>query len=416
MDHKDITYFFLSLGVILIFSRLLAEIFKLIKMPSVVGEIVAGIILGPTILGYFFPNTFDLLFPFVNYPEAYNSVSIAMDSIISISLVMLLFVAGLEVQLPMVIERGKNALIITFFGMLIPICAGYAVVWSLPDMFVINDSFDKNTYSLFIGIVLSITALPVIARIMMDMNIFKTRMGMTIIASAMVIDLLGWLIFSVILSVIDSSAEKKSIWQTVISIISFGSIMLTVGTKIVNSGLPWVQSKFSWPGGVLSLSLGSCFLASAFTESIGVHSVLGAFIMGITIGDSVNLKNKTNEIIHQFINNVFAPIFFVSIGLYVNFIENFDIKLICIILIISYLSKILGSKIGSSVGGIRGKEGWAIAMAMNTHGALEIILATLALEAGLINSQLLVAIVITVILSIITTVPLLKAFLPKKIE
>ncbi|BAV94301.1 Na/H antiporter [Ichthyobacterium seriolicida] len=385
-------------------------------MPSVVGEIVAGIILGPTILGYFFPNTFDLLFPFVNYPEAYNSVSIAMDSIISISLVMLLFVAGLEVQLPMVIERGKNALIITFFGMLIPICAGYAVVWSLPDMFVINDSFDKNTYSLFIGIVLSITALPVIARIMMDMNIFKTRMGMTIIASAMVIDLLGWLIFSVILSVIDSSAEKKSIWQTVISIISFGSIMLTVGTKIVNSGLPWVQSKFSWPGGVLSLSLGSCFLASAFTESIGVHSVLGAFIMGITIGDSVNLKNKTNEIIHQFINNVFAPIFFVSIGLYVNFIENFDIKLICIILIISYLSKILGSKIGSSVGGIRGKEGWAIAMAMNTHGALEIILATLALEAGLINSQLLVAIVITVILSIITTVPLLKAFLPKKIE
>ena len=102
--------------------------------------------------------------------------------------------------------------------------------------------------------------------------------------------------------------------------------MLTIGRGLLNRILPWVNKKLAWPGGVLSISLALCFLAGAFTEYIGIHAIFGAFIMGVALGDSEHFSERAKEIVHQFINNIFAPLFFVSIGLRVNFIENFDAR------------------------------------------------------------------------------------------
>ena len=197
LGHHDMIIFLVAFGVILIVSRLFAEFFKQFKLPSVLGEIIAGIFLGPTILGYFSPESFEYLFPFIAHPDHISTIPVqyAMDSLINISVIMLLFVAGMEVQLPLVIEQGKVALSTTFFSMLIPILVGYIGVQFMPDLFMANNK-DIGLLGFFIGVVLSITALPVIARILIDMKLFKSRIGMTIIASAMLIDLLGWLIFS----------------------------------------------------------------------------------------------------------------------------------------------------------------------------------------------------------------------------
>ena len=344
LGHHDMIVFLIGLGSILIIARLFAELFKQFKLPSVLGEIIAGVLLGPSFLGFFFPESFNYLFPFIAHPEFTSTIPVqyAMDAMINISVIMLLFIAGMEVQLPLVIEQGKVALSTTFFSMLIPIGVGYLGVQMLPDLFMVSNG-DVGIVGFFIGVVLSITALPVIARILMDMKLFKTRIGMTIIASAMLIDLLGWLIFSVLLSMIDDSESSTSLSYTLISIILFGGLMLTIGSKLIDKSLPWVQTKFSWPGGVLTLSLGLCFLGAAFTESIGIHSILGAFIVGIAFGDSANLRDKTREIIHQFVTNVFAPIFFVSIGLYVNFVDNFNLPLISVLFVLAYTSKIFGT-------------------------------------------------------------------------
>jgi Kef-type K+ transport system membrane component KefB len=335
-----------------------------------------------------------------------------MDAMINISVIMLLFVAGMEVQLPLVIEQGKVALSTTFFSMLIPIGVGYLGVQFLPELFMASTE-EVGLVGFFIGVVLSITALPVIARILMDMNLFKTRIGMTIIASAMLIDLLGWLIFSVLLSVIEDGPSETSLTHTLISIVVFGGFMLTIGSRLIDKSLPWVQTKFSWPGGVLALSFGLCFLGAAFTESIGIHSILGAFIVGIAFGDSANMRDRTREIIHQFVTNVFAPIFFVSIGLYVNFVDNFNLPLIGFLLVLAYSSKIIGAKIGARLGGLSKRDSWAVGVSMNTHGVLEIILGSLAMVAGLINEEVFVAIVVLVVISIITSAPMLKRIMNK---
>ena len=234
---------------------------------------------------------------------------------------------------------------------------------------------------------------------------------MVIIASAMFNDLIGWLIFSFILSLTNTGTDHMNLGYTILSIIGFGIFMLTIGKKIIDKTLPWMQTKLSWPGGVLSISLGICLLSAAFTQSINIHAILGAFIAGIAFGDSVQLHEQAREIIHQFVTNFFAPLFFVSIGLKVNFIQNFDLTIVSIVLALAFVGKVLGASIGARIGGMSRNHSLAVGFGMNARGAMEIILGTLALNAGLISKPIFVALIIMALVTSITSGPLMKKFL-----
>jgi Kef-type K+ transport system membrane component KefB len=407
LAHNELIVLLLSISTMLIISRIFAEVGKKFKLPVVMGELIVGIVLGPTILGMISPDVFNYLFPRT------GNIPIALDGIFSLSVIMLLFVAGMEVQLPLVLKQGKVAVYTSLFSMVIPFFTGFAVAWFFPEIFSIPNEHDpKLLFALFFGTALSISALPVIARILMDMNLFQTNIGMVIIASAMFNDLIGWLIFSLVLSLTNGDkAEHMSLWYTVAYIIGFGLFMLTIGKKIIDKTLPWMQTKLSWPGGVLSISLGICLLSAAFTESINIHAILGAFIAGIAFGDSVHLKEQAREIIHQFITNFFAPLFFVSIGLKVNFIENFDATIVVIVLVLAYVGKVVGASIGARLGGMSKNHSLAVGFGMNARGAMEIILGTLALNAGLISKPIFVALVIMALVTSLTSGPLMRKFI-----
>jgi Kef-type K+ transport system membrane component KefB len=411
LSHHEFIILLLSMAFMLILSRVLAEFGRKLKFPIVMGEIVAGILLGPTILGMLSPDLFKTYFPSV------GNVSIALDGIAKISVVMMLFVTGMEVQLPIVLKQGKAAIYTSAMGMLIPFASGFFVAYYYPHLFGVSDESHRLLFSLFLGTALSISALPVISRILIDMNMFKTKIGTIIIASAMFNDLIGWLIFSFILGMLNTSAnETQSVWLTIMYIAGFGLFMLTIGKIIIDKSLPWMQKKLSWPGGVLSISLGICFLCGAFTESIGLHAILGAFIAGIAFGDSVHLNEKAREIIHQFVTNIFAPFFFVSIGLKVNFVSNFDLQLVLIILVLAYIGKVVGASLGAYMGGFSKNESLAVGFGMNARGAMEIILGTLALNAGIINTKIFVALVIMALITSLTSGPLIHLFVGRESE
>lgn len=407
LAHNDLIVLLLSISAMLIISRIFAELGKKLKLPVVMGELIVGIILGPTVLGMLCPGLFSYLFPHS------GGVPVALDGIFNLSVIMLLFVAGMEVQLPLVLKQGKVAIYTSLFSMLIPFMTGFAVAWFFPGIFSISGAYaPRLLFALFLGTALSISALPVIARILMDMNLFKTNIGMVIIASAMFNDLVGWLIFSLVLSLTNSSAgEHLGIWYTIAYIMGFGLFMLTIGKRIIDKTLPWMQTRLSWPGGVLSISLGICLLSAAFTEAINIHAILGAFIAGIAFGDSVHLREQAREIIHQFVTNFFAPLFFVSIGLKVNFIENFDPLIVTIVLVLAYAGKVLGAMTGARAGGMSSRSAWAVGFGMNARGAMEIILGTLALNAGLISQPVFVALVIMALVTSLTSGPLMKRFI-----
>jgi Kef-type K+ transport system membrane component KefB len=198
--------------------------------------------------------------------------------------------------------------------------------------------------------------------------------------------------------------------------ILYSVAMLTAGRIIINKSLPWAQKNFSWPGGFLSISLGLAFLGAAFTEFIGIHAIFGAFIVGIAFGDSVHLTEKTREIVNQFVTNIFAPLFFVSIGFKVNFIANFDFQVTALVLIIAVICKLLGAGLGALWGGLTKKESLAVGFGMNARGAMEIILALLALQAGLINQKLFVAIVIMAVVTSVMAGPALQLLVKRQLD
>lgn len=407
LSSNELVIFLTSISIMLIGARIFAETLKKIKLPLVLGEMIVGIVLGPTVLGFIFPDWHKTIFP-----ETGN-VSVSLQALTQLSVILLLFVAGLEVQLPQVLKQGKPAMFTSIFSMIIPFSLGFWISWHFPNFFLMKEGEDHLVFSLFFGTALSISALPVIARILMDLNLFKSKIGMLIIASAMFNDLLGWLIFSAVLALMKGTGAGADIGLTIFYIIGFGIFMLTLGRKLLNYAIPFAQTKLSWPGGILGFSLGFCLLAAAFTEALGIHAILGAFIMGIAVGDSVHLHERAREIIHQFITNIFAPLFFVSIGLHFNFVNHFDGMLVLVICVLAFVGKIVGASIGAYMGGLDLRSSLAVGAGMNARGAMEIILSTLAFNAGIISSEIYTALVIMALLTSMCAGPMIRLILKK---
>ncbi len=411
LSPHDIVVLLLAIGTMLILSRTAAELGKKIGLPMVMGELLIGVVLGPTVLGAVLPATYAYLFPFATN----SNVSLALDAIFSLSVILLLFVAGLELRLSLFLQHGRVAIFTGFGSMIVPFATGFALAWFLPGWFHPQaDGADHLLFALFLGTAMSISALPVIARILLDMKILKTEVGMVIIASAIFNDVVGWLIFSFILSMVGRGGDPAGIGHTVVFIIAFVAFMLVVGRFFLNRILPWIQTRLSWPGGVLAMSLGLCMLCAAFTESIHIHAILGAFIAGLTIGDSAHLRDEAREIMHQFVTNFFAPLFFVSIGLKVDFVEHFDLGIVAIILGLAFVGKVAGAGIGARLGGMSGRHAMAIGFGLNARGAMEMILGSLAFEAGLINHQVFVALIVMALVTSIGSAPLMRPFLDGK--
>ena len=408
MSAGSITVFLLSISIMLFFAKLLGEFFTKIKQPAIIGEILAGVLLGPTVLGMISPDMLEWLFPKT------GEVKTALDGFTTIAVVLLLLVSGIEVDFGVVLRHRKTAFSISLIGIIVPFALGFGISYLFPEMMGVQDKNIHLLFALFIGTAIAISSLPVIAKILIDLNLFKTQIGFIIIAAAMLNDLLGWLIFSVILGLMDNTGRSIGFGQTILYTIAFVVFVLFVGRKLINHAVPWIQSKLTFPGGILNFILILGFLGAAFTEYVGVHAILGAFIVGIAIGDSAHLKERTREIIQQFITNIFAPLFFVSIGLRVNFIANFDFVIVSVLLVIALIGKVAGGAIGARIGGLSKNESLAVGFGMSSSGAMGIIIGVIALEAGLIIEEVFVGLVIMALFTSIASAPMMSHFLKRK--
>jgi Kef-type K+ transport system membrane component KefB len=405
LSHHQIVILFLQVSLMLIAGKVLGETAKKLKQPTVIGEIIAGIILGPTVLGAVFPDIMHEVFP------VSGASPLALHGLTSISIVLLLFVAGLEVELRMVLHQGIKAILTSSFGITTSFLLGFGACLLLP-VFLQVPTDKYWVYALFMGVALSITSLPVIARTLMDLGIFKSHVGMLIIAAAMLDDVIGWVAFSVILGMLQTNTETP-VYVTVVATLLFTVITLTLVRRLLDRSLPWINHNLSFPGGILAFSITLAFLCGAFTEAIGIHAIFGSFIVGIALGDSIHMSRRTKEIIHDFVNNIFAPLFFVSIGLKVNFIEGFDSSLVALILLLAMAGKIIGCSVGAKLGGFTMREALAVGSGMNARGAMGIILATLALQVQLIGQEIFIALVVMSLITSMLSGYMIRYFLPK---
>ncbi len=402
MDHSELTAFFLALGVLLLVARVLGELVRSVNLPAVLGELMAGVLLGPTVLGALSPSIFSGLFP------STPGFATGLQAVTGLGITLFLMVAGIEVDLSAILRQGKASVVISVFGMVIPFAVGFGSGMLFPAVFDSGSSVDSLYFSLFLGTALSITALPVIAKILIDLNMYRSDIGMILIAVAVINDIVGWLLFATILGLLHSESNAMSIWVTIGMTVGFTVLVLTLGRFIIDSILPPLQAYTSWPGGVLGFAVTGGLLAAAFTEWIGIHSILGAFMFGVAFGDSTHLREKTRQILDHFISFIFAPLFFASIGLRVNVIEHFDFGLVLLVLFIASAGKIIGSIVASKLMGFSDRESLAIGFGMNARGAMEIILALLALEARLIGEEMFVALIIMAMITSLVAGPAMQ--------
>ena len=304
LSQNDLVILLLAISIMLIFSRIASELGKRLGMPMVMGELLVGVALGPTVFGSIAPDLYTTIFPFTENTH----FSIALDAILSLSVILLLFITGLELRFSLFLRHGKTALSTGLGSMILPFVSGFILAWLFPHWFsVIKNSPTHLLFSLFLGTAMSISALPVIARILLDMKLLKTEIGAVIIASAVFNDVVGWIIFSFILSLVNKNNGGGSVTQSLVSFVVFALFMLIVGRFVLNRILPWIQTKLSWPGGVLAFSLSLCLLCAAFTEFIHIHAILGAFIAGLAIGDSVYFRASRHGRLCTSLSPIFLP-------------------------------------------------------------------------------------------------------------
>lgn len=405
LSHADIVTIFLSLCVLLTAARVCGEIARKLNQPAVFGELLAGVILGPTILGQLMPGLMTSIFP------SQGPAMLVVKGFVTVAIALFLLVAGMEVDLSSIWRQGKAAIYVSIAGVSVPFAIGLLGGRLMPEVFGREEGADGLIFALFLATALSISALPVIARTLMDLNLYRSDLGMLVIASAVVNDLIGWIVFALILGLLGGGSVGSSMTFTIAATLLFAGFMLTAGRWLIHRVLPWIQAHTAFPGGVLSFALAIALACAAFTEWIGVHAVFGAFLAGVAIGDSSHLREQTRSILHQFVSFIFAPLFFASVGLRLNFIEHFDPVLTGCVILVAFAGKVLGCGYGARLGGIDWRESWAIGFAMNARGAMEIILGLLALEHGIIRQRMFVALVVMALVTSLASGPAMRRLL-----
>jgi Kef-type K+ transport system membrane component KefB len=398
----------IALGLLIGTARLLGELARYHRQPAILGELLAGVLLGPTVLGTLLPEWQAWLFP----AEGPNAV--LLDGISSLAIVLFLLVAGMEVDLSIVWKQGRSALKVGVLGTAIPFVIGFGGAWLMPRALGQQVDADPLIFALFLATAMSISALPVIARTLMDLDLYRTDLGMVVVSAAIFNDLIGWTIFSLILGMIGSGGAGLEVVRTIGLTLLFAALMLTVGRWLVHRALPVLQAYTHWPGGVLGFAVTIGLFGAALTEFIGIHAIFGSFLVGVALGASHHLQERTRVMLDEFVSFIFAPVFFASIGLRVNFLTHFDLPLVSLVLLLACLSKLIGAVAGARWGGFARRDALAVGFAMNARGAMEIILGLLALEAGVIRQRLFVALVVMAIVTSAMSGPLIRLVLRRR--
>jgi Kef-type K+ transport system membrane component KefB/nucleotide-binding universal stress UspA family protein len=399
------TVFIVQLIVLMVTGRLLGELMLRIGQPAVMGQLIAGVILGPSLLGAVWPDIQHLIFP--RTPEQKAMI----DAVSQLGILMLLLLAGMETDLQLVKKTGRASFCVSLTGILIPFACGFALGEFLPDSMLPHPD-QRLVTSLFLGTALSISSVKIVAMVVREMNFMRRTVGQVILASAIIDDSIGWIIAAMIFSLaMQGEVDPASIAKSVIGTLSFLAVSLTIGRRIVSTLIRWANDNFVSEFPVITMILVIMGAMALITHEIGVHTVLGAFVAGILIGESPILTKHIEEQLRGLITALFMPVFFGTAGLTADLTVLKDPSLLLLTLgfvAIASVGKFGGAFLGGRLGGLTMRESFAIGCGMNARGSTEVIVATIGLSMGALSQNLFTIIVTMAILTTMAMPPMLR--------
>ncbi|MES1164254.1 MAG: cation:proton antiporter [Verrucomicrobiota bacterium] len=383
----------IQLALLIGVARLGAEIFKRLGLPPVVGELGAGILLGPSVFGRMAPLSFMAIFP------ADLAQFHLLDVVGTLGMVFLLLMTGLETDVKMVRNLGRAALITSATGMLLPFGLGFALGIFMPDAYL-ADPRHRILFSLFLATTMSISAMPVIAKILVDLDLTKRNIGLVILSAGVVDDTAGWLILSLIAgAATHGSVRFADLGLTLVYL----AVFLAAAVFVIRPLLRWLVricvERFRVQDSDLVLIVVTTLLCAALTEHIGIHAVFGAFVAGLVLHQVPRLRKETVTRMQSFVLSVLSPVFFGIVGLRVDLGALGGGRMFVVVLGVACLGKLVGCGAGALWGGFRFWEAASLAVAMNARGAMGIVAATIGLGLGILSPQMFSIIVMMAIVT-----------------
>ncbi|HEY9648253.1 MAG TPA: cation:proton antiporter [Chroococcidiopsis sp.] len=405
LSHHELLLLLLQLALLLLAARGLGELMRRINLPPVVGELLAGVILGPSVFGLLLPGLQASLFP----KDQTQSNLLSAEAWIGV--LFLLIVTGLETDLNLIVRKGKTALVISLGGIVVPFITGFGLGIALPDDFLVNPAH-RLIFSLFIATAMSISAVPVIAKVLMDLRLIRRDIGQVILAAGMTDDTIGWILLSVVSGLVTSgSFNALNLVQSVLSALLFIGAALTIGRPLVDRIFWWVDENIGGATASLSTLIILALGAASLTHALGVEAVLGAFAVGILAAQSRRFHREAGHTLEMITAGFLAPIFFASAGLKVNLVQLFVPQTFLIgllVLAVACFGKFAGAYMGARLGKLSHWESLAMGAGMNARGAMEIIVATIGLSLGVLNPPMYSIIVMVAIVTSLMAPPLLR--------
>ncbi len=400
----------IQIAVIIILSRIVGFIFRKIHQPQVVGEMVAGILLGPSVLGWLAPDVSSFIFP---------ASSLKFLNILSqIGLLLFMFIVGLELDPKLLKGRGNAAFLIGQSSIVLPFILGVLLSLFLYPLLSSN-SITLTAFALFMGASMSVTAFPVLARILSEKNLIKTKLGAITIACAAINDVTAWSILAVLVTIVRAGSEKIPFWLTISGAIIFILIMIFIIRPLIAK----LENYFSTRGNKLTNDMLGLvlllMLASAWTtEWLGIHALFGAFFMGAMMPRNKYFLNSVIEKLNDLTVVLLLPIFFALTGLHtsIGLISGTSMWFYFALILFTAVAGKLGSSVlFAKAASLSWREAGALGVLMNTRGLMELIILTIGLELGVISPPLFAMMVMMALVTTFMTTPVFEWTYPKRI-
>ncbi|WP_254529593.1 cation:proton antiporter [Natrinema gelatinilyticum] len=410
LGHHELLLVIVQLTVLLLVARTLGEVFRSIGQPAVVGELLAGVLLGPSVLGLIAPGLYETLF--LVSEEQFH----LLEVVSWLGLLMLLIVTGLETDIDLIVNKGRTAVVLSLGGIVVPFASGFALGWVLPTAFIAAPG-QRVVFSLFLATAMSISAIPVIAKVLIELDVVRRDIGQLILAAGMVDDTIGWILLATVAGLARTGVfDVGSAVTTIVSVVLFLGVAFTIGRRFTVELVRWVDNTLGSDVALLSTLMILALAAGAITQYVGLEAILGAFVVGVLVGQVKRFDYDLRRAFEAITLSIFAPVFFAIAGLRMDVASLADPTVFgvgLVVLGVACFGKFAGILGVSPFAGLSRWEGVTIGGGMNARGAMEIIVATIGLGAGILTVEMYSIIVAIAIVTSLMAPAIMRWSIPK---
>lgn len=411
LASHQLLIFLLQAVVLLASAYCLGRIAEKLRMPAIVGELLAGVILGPSLLGHLVPRFSGWLLP--ERPDQTH----LLDALAQIGVLLLVGVTGTNLDLRMLRQRRTTVVRISLAGLLVPLTLGIALGSVLPATLV-PDAAHHSIFALFLGVAMCVTAIPVIAKTLFDMRLLHRDVGQLTLAAGMVDDTVGWFLLSIVSALATVGINIGRVTQSVLYLLGFVAFAVVIVRPLVRRVMRFA-ARSTDPGPTIALAVMTILLCAAATQALGMEAIFGAFIAGIIIGSPNTADHAKLAPLRTVVLWVLAPLFLASAGLRIDLTTLTNPQTLWVagtVLTVAITGKFVGAYLGARISRLSNREALAIGAGMNARGVVEVVIATVGLRLGVLTTPTYTTIVLVAIVTSLMAPPLLRLAMSRVTE